>query len=73
VLDRVWDERSLDWAIEFSEGTFPHVSAGDELLARVDAELARQELPRPLRRVLLEQRDTLVRTMAARALDRDAG
>jgi aminopeptidase N len=73
VLDRVWDERSLDWAIEFSEGTFPHVSASDELLARVDAELAREDLPRPLRRVLLEQRDTLVRTLAARALDRDAG
>jgi aminopeptidase N len=72
VLDRVWDERSLDWAIEFSEGTFPHVSASEELLDRVDAELARDELPRPLRRVLLEQRDTLVRTLAARALDRDA-
>jgi aminopeptidase N len=73
VLDRVWDERSLDWAIEFSEGTFPHASASDDLLERVDAELAREELPRPLRRVLLEQRDTLVRTLAARALDRDAG
>jgi aminopeptidase N len=73
VLDRVWDERSLDWAIEFSEGTFPHVSASDDLLERVDAELAREELPRPLRRVLLEQRDTLVRTLTARALDRDAG
>jgi aminopeptidase N len=73
VLDRVWDERSLDWAIEFSEGTFPHVSASEALLARVDDELARDELPRPLRRVLLEQRDTLVRTLAARALDRDAG
>jgi aminopeptidase N len=72
VLERVWDERSLDWAIEFSEGAFPHVSASDELLDRVDAELDREDLPRPLRRVLLEQRDTLVRTLAARALDRDA-
>jgi aminopeptidase N len=72
VLDRVWGERSLDWAIEFSEDAFPHVSASDELLDRVDTELAREDLPRPLRRVLLEQRDTLVRTLAARALDRDA-
>jgi aminopeptidase N len=73
VLDRVWAERSLDWAIEFSEGMFPHASASDDLLARVDATLVRPELPRPLRRVLLEQRDTLVRTLEARALDAKAG
>jgi aminopeptidase N len=72
ALDQVWDQRSLDWAIEFSEGTFPHANASEALLARVDATLARENLPRPLRRLLLEQRDTLVRTLAARALDRDA-
>jgi aminopeptidase N len=73
VLDRVWDERSLDWAIEFSEGMFPHASASEDLLARVDTTLDRTDLPRPLRRVLLEQRDTLVRTLEARALDAKAG
>ena len=73
ALDGVWDVRSLDWAIEFSEGTFPHPAASEGLLSRVDAELARDELRRPLRRVLLEQRDTLVRTLAARALDSAAG
>jgi aminopeptidase N len=71
VLDQVWEERSLDWALEFSEGTFPHHAAGDDLLAKVDARLADETLPRPLRRVLVEQRDTLVRTIAARACDRD--
>jgi aminopeptidase N len=71
ALDRVWDERSLDWALEFSAGTFPHHAAGDDLLEKVDARLADQTLPRPLRRVLVEQRDTLVRTIAARARDRD--
>ncbi len=69
VLDAVWAERSLDWAIEFSTHTFPHYAPSQELLARVDERLA-GELPRPLRRVLLEQRDTLVRTLAARTLDR---
>ncbi len=68
ALDDVWARRSLDWAIEFSNGTFPHPEASDQLLARVDETLAR-DLPRPLRRVLLEQRDTLTRTLAARALD----
>jgi aminopeptidase N len=72
ALGPVWAERSLDWAIEFSTGTFPHPAASSELLARVDDHLA-GDLPRPLRRVLLEQRDTLVRTLDARAVDRDAG
>jgi aminopeptidase N len=72
ALPTVWADRSLDWAIEFSTGMFPHACAGPELLEQVDSRLADPELDRPLRRVLLEQRDTLVRTLAARALDADA-
>jgi aminopeptidase N len=70
-LDQVWAERSLDWAIEFSTGTFPHYAASEDLLSRVDEKLS-GDLPKPLRRVLLEQRDTLVRTLAARQRDTDA-
>jgi len=73
ALERVWAERSLDWAIDFSAAMFPHWDASDDLLARVDEHLGHPDLPRPLRRVLLEQRDTLVRTLSARKLDRDAG
>jgi aminopeptidase N len=73
VLDEVWSDRSLDWAIEFSAGTFPHHAAGDDLLDKLDGVLAREDLPRPLRRVLVEQRDTLVRTIEARARDAAAG
>ena len=70
VLEEVWSTRSLDWAIEFSTALFPHWSASQDLLERVDARLHAADLPRPLRRVLLEQRDVLVRTLEARALDR---
>ncbi len=73
ALDRVWAERSLDWAIDFSAAMFPHWDASDGLLVRIDEQLELADLPRPLRRVLLEQRDTLVRTLASRRLDRDAG
>ncbi len=69
VLDQVWADRSLDWAISFSNGMFPHHGASPELLTRVDDRLADQQLPGPLRRVLLEQRDALVRMLDARALD----
>jgi aminopeptidase N len=72
ALEDVWESRSLDWAIEFSAGTFPHHAAGPELLDRLDTHLERGDLPKPLRRVLVEQRDTLVRTIAARACDADA-
>ncbi|MFP4233430.1 MAG: aminopeptidase N [Nitriliruptoraceae bacterium] len=71
VLDTVWAERSLDWAIEFTQAMFPHWAADEALLARLDA-LLEQDHPGPRRRVLLEQRDTLVRTLAARAQDRAA-
>jgi aminopeptidase N len=72
VLDQVWSTRSLDWSIEFSTALFPHWAASQELVARVDALLHEERLPRPLRRVLLEQRDVLVRTLQARATDRVA-
>ncbi len=72
VLDDVWAERTLDWAIDFTEAMFPHWGADEAFLTRLDAMLAGQELPRPRRRVLLEQRDMLVRTLAARRLDRTA-
>ena len=72
VLDDVWQARSLDWAISFSTAMFPHWDAGPPLLDRVDQRLADDSLPRPLRRVLLEQRDTLVRMLTARALDAES-
>ncbi len=68
-LDRVWAERSIDWALEWSEGCFPHPLASQQLHDDVDAVLARTDLPGPLRRVLLEQQDTLARTLRARAAD----
>jgi len=72
-LDHVWSTRTLDFAIEFAAGMFPHAAVGSGLLEMTDRLLAREDLPKPLRRVLLEQRDTVVRTDRARALDARAG
>lgn len=69
ALDTVWADRSIDWALEWSEGCFPHPLASPELDERVDAYLANEDVPGPLRRVLLEQQDTLKRTVLARAAD----
>jgi len=68
-LDHVWATRTLDFAIEFAGGMFPHAAVDSGLLATTDAILARSDLPKPLRRAILEQRDTVVRTIRARARD----
>ncbi len=69
VLDTVWDRRGLEWAIEFSGDMFPHPCASPDLAQRVAKALERDDLPGPLRRVLLEQQDLLDRMLAARARD----
>ncbi len=68
-LDHVWETRTLDFAIEFAAGMFPHAAVDAGLIEMTDALLARTDLPKPLRRVILEQRDTVVRTSRARAVD----
>lgn len=69
-LGKIWQERSLDWSVEFSAGMFPHFAASDALIAQLDDFIAADaELPKPLVRVLREQRDTLVRTVNGRACD----
>ena len=68
-LDHVWATRTLDFAIEFAAGMFPHAAVDAGLLDATDAILARPDLPKPLRRAMLEQRDTVVRTVRARDLD----
>jgi aminopeptidase N len=71
-LDHVWATRSLDFAIEFAAGMFPHAAVHAGLLEVTDGILARPDLPKPLRRVMLEQRDTVVRTLRARSKDAGA-
>ena len=69
VLDEVWAQRELEWCIEFAADMFPHPSASEEVAARAARELGRDDLPGPLRRVLMEQADLLDRTLKARARD----
>jgi aminopeptidase N len=69
VLDDVWRDRDLEWAIEFSSDMFPLPCASEEVAARTAAVLERPDLPGPLRRVLLEEQDLLQRVLTARARD----
>ncbi len=72
VLPTIATSRGMDVAVEFVEATFPHATPDQALLHQLDEHLAGDELPGPIRRALLEQRDQLQRTMAARQLDATA-
>jgi aminopeptidase N len=69
ALDGIWQERPMEWAIEFSDDMFPHAAMSPVVVDRSTTMLDRDDLPPPLRRVLLEQRDLLQRALRARAAD----
>ncbi len=69
VLPRMWEERQLEVALAFAHGMYPGVVVEQDVVARTDEELARESLAAPLRRALLEERDSVVRALAARRLD----
>ncbi|MGH3443280.1 MAG: aminopeptidase N [Nitriliruptorales bacterium] len=69
ALDRVWEERQLEIALAFTGRMYPTPVVEEATLERTDRELARSEIPSPLRRALLEERDTVERALHARALD----
>ncbi len=69
VVPTIASSRGMDAAVEFVEATFPHAHPSEDLLERVDAFVASNEFPGPIRRALLEQRDVLRRTIVARRVD----
>ena len=63
-----WDRRELDLGLSFTGGFYPKLYTQD-ILDRTDAILA-GDPPRPVRRILTEQRFESARTVRARAADR---
>ena len=62
-----WERRELDLGLAFVGGMYPDVYK-QEVLERTDALLA-GDVPTPVRRLLLEQKDDTQRVMRARAVD----
>jgi aminopeptidase N len=71
ALPDVWAERTAEVARSFIDGFYPAGLASPRLIAQTDAYLATAApAPAPaLRRMLLENRDDVVRALAAQALD----
>ncbi|HEX3622070.1 MAG TPA: aminopeptidase N [Acidimicrobiales bacterium] len=71
-LERFWDERTRDEALSLARGLFPGTLIGSRVVEATDRALARDTLPGPLRRILLESKDGMERALRARAADVDA-
>ena len=69
ALDAVWEERDLEFALDFGEQMFPRWVVSEETVDLVDRALGRSDLPGPLRRLLLEGKDRLLRAIRARRVD----
>jgi aminopeptidase N len=69
VAEDVWTRRDGDPAQEFMVLAYPAYQVTPEAIALCDAWLARDGQPAPLRRLIAEGRDGVVRALAARSRD----
>jgi aminopeptidase N len=73
VVDEIWATLDSEPAQDFVDGAYPAYQISEETVALTDAWLARDGSPGPLRRLIGEGRDGVVRALAARARDAAAG
>jgi aminopeptidase N len=71
-LAAVWADRELEVALGFTAGLYPRVVIDEETIEATDRYIADRRPEAPLRRLLLEGRDDVVRAMRARAKDASA-
>src|SRR6267143_235595 len=69
ALANVWKERDIEIGLAFARMMFPSVVVDDHTVKVTDQYLARENVPGPVRRVLLEAKDSMQRAMRARAVD----
>jgi len=71
ALRGFWDERPREEALSLANGLFPSTVVEPATVTATDAALHDSSLPGPLRRILLEGKDSLARALRARAADID--
>jgi aminopeptidase N len=73
ALPRMWEERDLEYVLEFGEQMYPKWVVAASTIEATDRYLARDDVPGPIRRLLLEGRDRIERALRAREVDAAAG
>jgi len=69
AVARLWKERDIEVGLAFARMMYPTVVVGEETIRATDRYLAGQNVPGPIRRVLLEAKDNMERAMRGRAVD----
>jgi aminopeptidase N len=69
ALANVWKERDIEIGLAFARMMYPSVVVDDHTIKVTDQYLARENVPGPVRRVLVEAKDSMQRAMRARAVD----
>jgi len=72
ALGRVWEERELPTALAVGERLYPRYVVEGTTVEMTDEYLARDRVPQPIRRLLLEGRDGVLRILRARRADAGA-
>ncbi|KUF14768.1 aminopeptidase N [Streptomyces silvensis] len=74
AIERVWAERSIQIGMDVVRGLFPHLQDSPETLAAADSWLgSHEQAPPALRRLVLESRDDLARSLRAQRCDGASG
>jgi aminopeptidase N len=69
VLPEVWESRDLPDALAFVERMYPRLIVSPDTVERTDRHLAGDDVPAPIRRLLLEGKDGVERALRARKVD----
>jgi len=68
-LAEVWTHRDIEIGLAFARMMYPSVVVGNVTVAETDRYLSGENVPGPVRRVLLEGKDNMLRAMRGRAAD----
>jgi aminopeptidase N len=69
VLDQVWESRDLPDALAFVGAMYPRLIVTQETVERTDRYLGGDHVPAPIRRLLLEGKDGVLRALRTRSVD----
>ena len=73
VLRDVWGSRDLPDALAFAERMYPRLIVASQTIDRTADYLQPEDVPAPIRRLLLEGKDGVARALRTRAIDAAAG
>ena len=69
ALPDVWEGRDLEFVLDFGEQLYPRWVVDPSTVEKTDAYLAGEGVPGPVRRLLLEGKDRILRALRARERD----